>query len=144
LKKQCKAVFIYHYNKMVHRLGATVRLIWMIGVYFWSSRTLPAGDVFFLLLLNGCLLWPGYNMVYNAVHGRPWWYLGTRESNTSSSFDLMLGLLNYPLQLILILLTAFWYPLYHRMHAGNYDGIITIMLIAYAVYMVTRFYFKRE
>jgi len=56
----------------------------------------------------------------------------------------MLGLLNYPLQLILILLTAFWYPLYHRMHAGNYDGIITIMLAAYAVYMVTRFYFKRE
>lgn len=131
-----------YYNRMVHTYGAWVRTIWFIMVSWMAITILGFPVAGHIILLNGIMLWPIYNFIYNSYHGHPWYYLGTKASGTSSRIDIALGRANYTIMLLLFLLFIFWFPLYKSVVGNHLDGLITIVLACFSFHFVIRFHYK--
>lgn len=100
------------YNEVTHFISGWIRFIWMVFIAFiMAFSSFLSKDIIFIEMVAAILFWPMYNFAYNLVHDNPLLYLGSRNTGTKSWIDKTLGKAILPIQGILILVTALWYPL---------------------------------
>lgn len=131
------------YNTLFHRLGFLIRFLWWVIIVFFSAFLVSDEFAGFIASLNVVLLWTGYNLIYNFRHGHPWWYIGSKASNTSSFVDKFFRRAVYSGQFLFLLLTVFYYPIYKAAMRMNFDYLITILIASVALHLVISFHWKK-
>jgi hypothetical protein len=112
-----------YFNRLVHRTGGTIRLLWIIFVIASGiTLNLNAENIVFDVIWCGFWFFPVYNVLYNQLNGEGWFYFGTKDSKTSSILDKWFGKLYLPAYIIILLLLILWYPL------GLYKFITQILI----------------
>ncbi|OQA66923.1 MAG: hypothetical protein BWY38_01633 [Ignavibacteria bacterium ADurb.Bin266] len=127
-------------NKKLHFISFWLRVCWWLIISYLALQITLLPTAIFIMLINAVLLWTGYNLIYNWRHGHPWWYIGTKASQTSSWIDLHLQKAVYSGQAFLILLTIFCHAIYHDAQRGNFYIIIIIIIFTAILHLLISFH----
>jgi hypothetical protein len=138
-----------HYNKLVHRTGAALRLAFLfLIVSYGIVHHIDWVHIVFHVLFAGIFFWPVFNVVYGKILHNDWFYIGSKESGTKSLIDLFLGKSIYFLQVLLILLTGLWYvvdfrgffeTMLYQIKTNPWEWIIATFLIVFTIAAAIQF-----
>ena len=126
--------------------------IFMIILFAGMISGLAHDHTGFISLLYINAAFTGYNLIYNKGFDHKWYYTGSKNSNSGSFLDKILGMGIIVLEGLLLLFTILWYPvklvriptfLVNQMKDRPWDFIVTA-LIAVVFFVIYKVFFQKK